>query len=70
MLFIKTFKGYEDRTHELDSLVNNWLKQAQVEVVDIKTAMSHEVGGRANSGDLIYTLLYRADKPVESEHVI
>ena len=70
MLFIKTFKGYEDRTHELDSLVNNWLKHAKVEVVDIKTALAHEVDGRAKTGDLIYTVLYKADAPIETDHMI
>lgn len=70
MLFVKTFKGYEDRTHELDTLVNNWLQQSKVEVIDIRTAMAHEVGGRANSGDLIYTLLYKADAPIETDHMI
>lgn len=70
MLYVKTFKGYEDRTHELDNLVNNWLQQSKVEVVDLKTAMAHEVDGRANSGDLIYTLLYKADAPIETDHMI
>jgi len=66
MIFVKTFKGYEDRTHELDDLVNTWIAEHQADVVDIKTAMSHEDNSRAGSGDLIYTLLYNAEKPFEN----
>lgn len=64
MIFLKTFKGYEDKTMELDETVNTWVKQAGAEVVDIKTVLAHEVGGRAGSGDLIYTVLYKADSPL------
>lgn len=63
MVFVRTFKGYEDRTAELDRAVNDWIVEANVEVVDIKCAMSHEPGSRANSGDLIYAVLYRANQP-------
>lgn len=64
MIFLKTFKGYEDKTMELDETVNSWIKQAGIDVVDIKSVLAHEVGGRAGSGDLIYTVLYKADSPV------
>ncbi|MCL4691869.1 MAG: hypothetical protein KJ060_05080 [Candidatus Hydrogenedentes bacterium] len=63
MLFVQTFKGYEDKTSELDKTVNQWVLQNKVDVVTIKTALSHEPGGRAGSGDLIYTVVYRADRP-------
>jgi len=66
-MFVKTFKGYEDRTAELDAEVNNWVTRYndEIEVVDIRTALSHEDESRARSGDLIYTLLYLAEAPVE-----
>lgn len=64
MIFVKTFKGYEDKTMELDAAVNAWLQQSRAEVVDVKTVLAHEVGGRAGSGDLLYTVLYKADAPM------
>jgi len=64
MLFVKTFKGYEDKTADLDAAVNQWIQDNGVDVVDIKTVLSHEEGGRARSGDLLYTVLYRSDSPV------
>jgi hypothetical protein len=65
MVFVRTFKGYEDKIAGLDESVNMWIQQNQVDVVTIKTALSHEPGGRAGSGDLIYTVLYRADAPID-----
>ncbi|MBL7648543.1 MAG: hypothetical protein JNK74_20400 [Candidatus Hydrogenedentes bacterium] len=65
MIFVKTFKGYEDKIFDLDTAVNQWLLQARVEVVDIKTVLAHEIDGRAGSGDLIYTVLYKADAPLD-----
>ena len=65
MIFIKTFKGYEDKTLMLDADVNTWIVQNKVDVVDIKSALSHEHESRAGSGDLLYTVLYRAEAPVD-----
>jgi hypothetical protein len=61
-MYIRTFKGYEDKTAELDRAVNAWIRQHRdrIEVIDVKTALSHEDENRARSGDLIYTVLYRA----------
>ena len=64
MIFVQTFKGYEDKTLELDDTVNSWIKEHSVNVVDIKTVLAHEVDGRAGSGDLLYTVLYKADGPI------
>ncbi len=64
MVFVRTFKGYEDKTADLDANVNTWIQQYKVDVVTVKTVLSHEPGGRAGSGDLIYTVLYRADAPI------
>lgn len=63
MLFVKTFKGYEDKTPQLDQQVNDWVRQHAVDVVDIKPSLSHEPGSRSGSGDLLYTVVYRADAP-------
>lgn len=64
MIFVKTFKGYEDRVLELDEVVNRWVQQNQIDVVDVRAVLSHEPGGRAGSGDLLYTVLYKADAPM------
>ena len=64
MIFVKTFKGYEDKTSVLDDAVNGWVVESKVQVVAIRTALSHEYEGRAKSGDLIYTVVYKADAPV------
>ena len=64
MVFIKTFKGYEDKVDALDNIVNAWVAQNQVDVLRVQTAMSHEAESRARSGDLVYTVLYRADAPI------
>lgn len=64
MIFVKTFKGYEDKTAPLDELVNSWVLEQKVQVMSIQTALSHEYEGRAKSGDLIYTVVYKADAPV------
>lgn len=63
MIFVKTFKGYEDRTAELDDTVNKWIVAQRVEVIGINSMLSHEAESRARSGDLIYTVLYKGDKP-------
>ena len=65
MVFVKTFKGYEDKTMQLDATVNAWLQQNKVDVVSIQTVLSHEPGGRAGSGDLLYTIVYRAEAPID-----
>jgi len=64
MKFVKTFKGYEDKTMELDSAVNGWIQNSKAVVIDVKSVLAHEVGGRAGSGDLIYTVIYEADAPI------
>lgn len=63
MMFVKTFKGYEDKTAQLDAAVNEWVSANQVDVATVKSVLGHEYGGRANSGDLLYTVVYRADQP-------
>lgn len=65
MLFVKTFKGYEDRVKELDQQVNDWVAATGADVVDVKSVLSHEVGARAQSGDLLYTVIYRGSAPLE-----
>ncbi len=64
MVFVKSFKGYEDKILELDAAVNGWIQTSGAEVVDIKTVLAHEVDGRAGSGDLVYTILYNAKAPL------
>ena len=65
MILVKTFKGYEDKPLVIDERVNNWIVANKVDVVDIKAALSHEPGAKHGSGDLIYTVLYRADAPID-----
>lgn len=64
MIFVKTFKGYEDKILDMDATVNQWIQGTQAEVVDIKTVLAHEIDGRAGSGDLVYTILYKAAAPL------
>jgi len=68
-MFVKTFKGYEDKTAVLDQSVNEWIRRhrERIEIVDVKTVLSHEDESRAGSGDLIYTVLYRSQggTPIE-----
>lgn len=64
MIFVKTFKGYEDKTMDLDRAVNAWVGETRAEVVDIKSSLSHEPGARSGSGDLLYTVLYKAEAPL------
>jgi hypothetical protein len=64
MIYIKTFKGYEDRTADLDSEVNDWISRNMVKVRAINSVLSHETGGRAKTGDLLYTVIYDADRPI------
>lgn len=65
MIFVKTFKGYEDRVQEIDQAVNDWIQGSNAEVVDVKAVLSHEHESRAKSGDLIYVVLYRAAAPLD-----
>lgn len=67
MIFVKTFKGYEDKIASLDTAVNTWIMDHEVDVVDVKTTLSHEQESRAKTGDLVYTILYKADKVVVAE---
>jgi len=64
MIFVKTFKGYEDKTPQLDEAVNEWISAHRVDVRGVEIALSHEIDGRSGSGDLIYTILYKADTPI------
>lgn len=64
MIFVKTFKGYEDRPAEIDNAVNAWILKNKVDVAGLQTVLSHEQGGRAGSGDLLFTVMYKADQPI------
>ncbi|NUM53766.1 MAG: hypothetical protein HUU46_08995 [Candidatus Hydrogenedentes bacterium] len=67
MVYVKTFKGYEDKPADMDKQVNDWLtaNAHKIKLVrDVKAAMSHETGGRAGMGDLIYTVVYEASEPL------
>ncbi|MFP4500136.1 MAG: hypothetical protein ACLFTT_03975 [Candidatus Hydrogenedentota bacterium] len=64
VVFVKTFKGYEDRTTDLYQEVNSWIVSNKVNVVSVQTVLAHEPEGRSGMGDLLYTVIYKADKPV------
>lgn len=64
MIFVHTFKGYEDKTAKLDEATNEWIRENGIDVVDVKTVLCHEPGGRIGTGDLLYTVLYRSDAPI------
>ncbi len=65
MIFVRSFKGYEDKSRELDEKLNEWVVKHEPDVVTVKCSLGHEPGGRAGSGDLIYTVLYKADAPIK-----
>ena len=65
MIFIKTFKGYEDKVQIIDKAVNDWILASNADVIDVKAVLSHEQESRARSGDLVYVVLYRAESPIE-----
>lgn len=65
MKFIKTFKGYEDKVRMLDADVNQWLSTNKIEMDSFHSVLSHEVDSRAKTGDLIYTVVYEADAPID-----
>ena len=64
MIFVRTFKGYEDKTAQLDAEVNAWIVDNKVDVVGVNSVLSHEEQGRAKSGDLLYTVIYKASGPI------
>ncbi len=64
MIFVKTFKGYEDKTSDLDAAANEWISKNKVDVRGIEVSLSHEANARSRSGDLLFTILYKADQPV------
>lgn len=64
MVFVKTFKGYEDKTAQIDAETNEWILRNKVDVRGIEVALSHEPGARSGSGDLIFTVLYKAGEPI------
>ena len=66
MIFVKTFKGYEDKTPQLDSKVNEWIQENSIEVVDIKAVLAHEPSARTQAGDVLYSVLYRSEMPVSN----
>ena len=65
MIFVKTFKGYEDKVKVLDAELNQWVQETNAQVVSVQTALSHEQNSRAGSGDLIYTVVYKSDAPID-----
>ena len=64
MVFVKTFKGYEDKISQIDAATNAWILANNVDVQDVKVVLSHEQDSRAGSGDLLFTVLYKADEPI------
>ena len=64
MLFVKTFKGYENRPTELDAAVNEWARQQGAEVCAVQPVLSHKPGAVALSGDLLQVILYQAEAPL------
>ena len=67
MVYVKTFKGYEDKVAELDATVNGWMKENALHIKsvrDVKASLCHESGGRAGTGDLLYTVIYESSEPI------
>ncbi len=64
MIFVKTFKGYEDKIGQIDAATNAWIFANKADVQGVEVVLSHEQNSRAGSGDLLFTVLYRADEPI------
>lgn len=64
MVFVKTFKGFEDRAAELDAAVNEWARQQAVRVRAVQPVVAHKPGTVALSGDLLQVVLYQAKAPL------
>lgn len=65
MVFLKVFKGLEDKISQIEGATNEWIKNNRPNVRDIKVAMAHEPGGRAGSGDLVFVVMYEAEQPIQ-----
>jgi len=63
MVFVKTFKGYEDRAAELDAAVNEWARQQAVHLRAVQPVVGHKADAVALSGDLLQVVLYQAEAP-------
>jgi hypothetical protein len=62
MIFVKTFKGYDDKTAQLDDQVNKWIGDNRVDVVDIKAVLAHDPSSRSQLGDVLYVIQYNAER--------
>ena len=65
MVFVKVFKGLEDKISQIEGATNEWIKNNRPNIRDIKVVMSHEPGGRAVSGDLLFVVMYEAEEPIQ-----
>ena len=68
MIQVKTFKGTEFQQEELEDQLNNWIKENNIKVVDIKISLSPQsssdrkrVGMRDLSSDLLYAVIYETE---------
>jgi hypothetical protein len=64
MIFVKVFKGLEDKISQIEGATNEWIKRSAVRVLDVKVVLAHEPGARAASGDLVFVVTYEADQPI------
>ena len=65
MVFVKVFKGLDDKVSQIEGATNEWIKNKRPNVRDIKVAMAHEPGGRTGSGDLLFVVMYEAEQPIQ-----
>ncbi len=68
MIQVKTFKGTEFEQEELETQLNNWIRENNIKVVDIKISLSPQstsnrqrVGMRDLSSDLLYAVIYETE---------
>ena len=65
MVYVKTFKGYEDKIAELDKSVNDWLTASAHKikaVLNRKATLSHDFVFNAAATAEIYTIVYEASE--------
>jgi hypothetical protein len=64
MVFVKLFKGLDDKVSQLESAANEWIKTNNVTVRGISLSLAHAMESRTGSGDIVLVVSYEAEKPI------
>ncbi len=64
MVFVKLFKGLDDKISIVETAANDWIKSNKVAVRDVEVALAHAPDSKTGSGDLVLVVTYEADAPI------